>query len=209
MGVHGQEEVLKYSLNWPSGLSLGDATLTSKLSNGGGTMTFSLEALVPGFPVKDTFTSKTAAGFCSVSFIKELQHGKRKTSETVTFDESRKVVVRQTAGGGKSEAEAAGPCPKDALAGLFFVRSELAKGRVAGSQTVYFGAGYQLRLQLVRVETVTVAEERVETERIAATIKGPASEHSFEVYFARDEARTPVLVRVPLSVGHMALELVR
>jgi hypothetical protein len=38
---------------------------------------------------------------------------------------------------------------------------------------------------------------------------GPTSTIKFEMYFARDAARTPLLIRVPLQMGSFAMELVR
>jgi hypothetical protein len=40
-------------------------------------------------------------------------------------------------------------------------------------------------------------------------VKGPKSSFAFEMFFARDAARTPLLVRVPLSAGSFSMELVR
>jgi hypothetical protein len=48
-----------------------------------------------------------------------------------------------------------------------------------------------------------------QADRFSARVKGPASEHSIEIYFARDPARTPVLVRVPFPLGIFSMELVR
>jgi hypothetical protein len=39
--------------------------------------------------------------------------------------------------------------------------------------------------------------------------RGPASGIDFDVFFARDAARTPILVRVPLPLGALSMELAR
>ena len=44
---------------------------------------------------------------------------------------------------------------------------------------------------------------------MSASVKGPASEITFEVFFLKDRARTPALVRVPLALGTFSMELVR
>ncbi len=44
---------------------------------------------------------------------------------------------------------------------------------------------------------------------MVVTVKGPKSDFNFEVFFARDAARTPLPVKVPLRVGTFSLELVR
>jgi hypothetical protein len=40
-------------------------------------------------------------------------------------------------------------------------------------------------------------------------VTGPKSSFSLETFFARDAARTPLLIRVPLSAGTFSMELVR
>ena len=42
-----------------------------------------------------------------------------------------------------------------------------------------------------------------------ATIKGPASEMTADLFFAKDADRTPLLVQVPLAMGKFSMELVR
>jgi len=44
---------------------------------------------------------------------------------------------------------------------------------------------------------------------VTASVKGSASEIGFEVFFLKDAARTPALVRVPLALGTFSMELVR
>jgi hypothetical protein len=47
------------------------------------------------------------------------------------------------------------------------------------------------------------------TDRVVVYVKGPKSDFSFETYYARDAARTPLLVKVPFSAGTFSMELVR
>jgi hypothetical protein len=200
------QETLTYSINWPSGLSLGEATLKSVPSARGWDFTFLIEASVPGFAVRDSYKSAASNGYCSVTFEKEFQHGSRKSGEKSSFDKGK--IKRETSRGGSSELKT-GECARDALAFVFFLRNELQHGRIPGPQTIYFGSAYQLKLQFSGTQPVTIGEARVETDRISAVLKGPASETSFEVFFEKDNLRTPVLVRVPLPVGILAMELVR
>ena len=44
---------------------------------------------------------------------------------------------------------------------------------------------------------------------LTCTMTGPASSIKFEMYFARDAARTPLLIKVPLQMGTFAMEIVR
>jgi hypothetical protein len=56
---------------------------------------------------------------------------------------------------------------------------------------------------------IKVADKQVQSDKLVCTLKGASSILQFEIYFARDPARTPLLVSVPLAVGRFSLELVR
>jgi hypothetical protein len=204
-----RQETLRYSINWPSGLSLGDAQLDSAPSASGWKFTFALDAAVPGFAAKNHYESHAAGDYCSSEFTKRCTHGKRKIAEKTVFDGERGTAVRQTLEGGGSSRITVPACPRDALAFLYFVRRELANGRLPGPQTVYFGAPYQVRLEFGGLRALRVNDEPVEADRVLASFKGPASNSSVELYFARDAVRTPVLVRVALAAGTFTMELVR
>ncbi|MBM3810815.1 MAG: DUF3108 domain-containing protein [Acidimicrobiia bacterium] len=202
------EETLLYSINWPSGLSLGEAQISSKPAAGGFEYQMTMEAALPGVPVRGEFRSRVNADGCSLEFHRENTLGARKTSEKSTFDLEAGKLVRETSGGGKSEV-ATGPCARDALAFIFFLRKELQQGRLPASQTVYYGAAYQLKLQYGGLHQVVTQDTRVEADRLTAMIKGPQAEISFEVFFARDPVRTLVQVKLPLSVGTISMDLLR
>jgi len=203
------EETLNYAVNWPSGLSLGEARLEAKPAGQRRQLEFVLDAALPGFAVRDRYQSIVDSGGCSLELDKQFAHGQRKGHERTAFDLSRAVAKRETLGGGGSSEMTLPACPKDALAFLYFLRRELAQGRLPPAQTVYFGAPYQVRLEYGGTQAVRVIEERVEADRLAVVVKGPASEVRFEVFFARDAARTLVLARVPFPMGVFSMELVR
>jgi hypothetical protein len=210
--ANADEETLRYNVNWPSGLSLGEGTLqTRRAADPPGAKHFmlTLDAAIPGITIRDEYAARATSDFCSIEFEKNSVHGPRKASEKSTFDAERRVLVRVTsAGGGKSEIPIAS-CAKDALTFLQFLRRELAHGRLPGAQTIYFGSAYQIRLTYVGPQNIAVGSERFEADRLTAAVKGPASEHSFEIWFARDAARTPLVIKVPFSLGTFSMELVR
>jgi hypothetical protein len=207
------DESLPYLINWPSGLSLGEAVLSlKKLKSPAGEERLRLElrlnAAVPGFAVMDVFRSEATADYCSAEFIRTTSHGKKKGEEKITFDQKHKTASRETTGGGKSEI-AIPACAKDALAFLYYARRELKLGRVPPAGAVYYGGAYQVRLEFTGTQSIRLGDAMVETEKVAGTIKGPVSSAKFEAFFARDAVRTPLLVRVPLPVGILSLELSR
>ena len=88
------------------------------------------------------------------------------------------------------------------------LRNELAQGRIPPPQTILFGSAYQLRLEYGGAKSVPIGGVATPADRMLATVKGPASETAFEIFFGRDAKRTPLLVRVPLVMGSFSMELV-
>ena len=202
-------EHLHYNINWPSGLNLGEAQLRSVAKQGNLDMELTIDAGVPGFPVTDRYRSKATAAMCAIEFEKDLLHGKKSVKETTKFDTVRGIAVRETKGGGGKTESPIGPCTKDALSFLGFIREELAKGRVPSPQTIFFGAAYTIRVQHAGTQKLTLPEGPVEVDKLVAVVKGKASDVTFEIYIAKDRARTPVLVKAPLAMGVFSMELVR
>jgi hypothetical protein len=209
-----ENEQLRYNINWPSGLSLGEAQLRASMSKptpdapGRLHLEFTLDAGIPGFTVSDQYRSEASLDFCSSEFQRTAKHGPKKTDEKTTFDQQNGTASRETADGGKSELKVS-TCGKDALAFLYYVRQELSQGRMPPQQAVYFGAPYDIRLEFMGTQRIPLGEAQVEADRVTASVKGPSSEINFEVFFLKDRGRTPVLVRVPLALGKFSMELVR
>jgi hypothetical protein len=203
-------ETLHYAVNWPSGVSLGEVHMTATRTKTDEPWAFdlALDAAVPGFGVMDRYHATASRDLCSMTFEKEFTHGPRKSHERLDFDQRQNVAHRETVGGGKSDVSIS-QCARDALTFLYFARRELGQGRVPPQGDILFGGVYQARLQYTGAQTVRVNGKTVETDRVVATLKGPASEISFEIFFARDAARTPVVIRVPLSLGTFSMELAR
>jgi hypothetical protein len=207
-------EQLHYSINWPSGLSLGEAMLKgarekpTPKSAERYDFEFSLDAGIPGFNVTDRYRSAASKDFCSLEFDKLLSHGKKKADEKTTFDPDKNTATRETKDGGKSDVSTTA-CAKDALDFLYFVRHELAQGRLPPRQQVYFGAPYEVRLEFAGTQMIKVGDKPVEADRLNGSLKGPQSDASFEAYFLKDAARTLAMVKVPLAVGTFSMELMK
>lgn len=207
-------EQLRYNINWPSGLSLGEAELGSSLQKPAADaaprlhLEFDVDAAVPGFAVTDRYSSEASPDFCSVEFQRKATHGQKKIDEKTTFDKQAGTATRETAGGGKSELKTSS-CGRDALAFLYYVRRELSQGRIPPPQTVFFGGPYEVRLAFAGTQTIRLGDRQVEADRVTTSVKGKASDITFDVFFLKDAARTPALVRVPLALGMFSMELVR
>ena len=212
-------ETLHYSVNWQSGLSLGEAALRSeKLSaepeteSGGGQAAgwkfeLSLDAAVPGFAIRDEYSSSTDDKLCTSQVQKAVTRGSRKTVEKTQIDSENHTATRETQnGGGKSQYSVPG-CVHDAMAFLQFVRQELAQGRISPQQPVILGAKYDVQVTYAGTDTIRVAGENVAVDRVKVAIKGPMADVTADLYFSHDELRTPVLARIPLTLGTFTVEL--
>lgn len=205
-------ESLAYTVNWPSGLSLGEGNLSATSDTTGWRFELAMDASIPGFSVRDTYRSTATANLCSESLVKKSVHGSRKSDETVTIDRQASVATRRSNTGGDAPgiSKATVPdCIHDALTYLFYARRELGQGRVPPAQEMIFGAIYNVSLEYAGAETITVGGKPDLTDKMICHVKGPASDIRFEAYFDRDPARTPVWIRVPLPIGKFSLELVR
>jgi hypothetical protein len=202
-------EDLAYSINWPSGISLGQAHLHAGRAGAKWNFTFSVEAGVPGFQVNDAYHGESTTEFCSLAFDRNTIHGSHSTGEKETIDRNRGIAARVTKDGGGETDIPVPDCVKDALTYLFYTREELGQGRVPAAQKILFGGLYEMTLAYAGGPLIPFAGKQVQSDEVLCTVKGTASEFKFEMYFARDPARTPLLVKVPFAMGTFSMELVR
>lgn len=210
-GFPFQDESLHYTLNYPSGLSLGDATLSAHKTAKGWDFTVNLEASVAGFRIKDKYTSTMVEGYCSAEFKRDILHGSKSTREKTTFDQEKGTAKRVTefpADGGVTDITT-GPCGRDAIDFLYFARKELGQGRMPPAQTAYFGSAYSVRQNYTGMQVITLGDKKETTDQVIFSVKGPKAEFTVQVYFARDAARTPLVIKIPQTAGSLTLELVR
>jgi hypothetical protein len=212
-GFPFQNETLRYRVNWPGGGSLGEVTLTArKTGDSGWDFEMSTAVGIPVVPISDTY--KSAAGgtdLCTSTLQREISHGSKTVIEKTEFDQTNNRARRQTtvpAGGGKSEFSIP-TCARDALTFFYFARREMGQGSVAPAGKVFFGSGYEVKMVYTGAMDVPVAGKPVVTDHVNVSVKGPASDFTFEIFYARDAARTPLLVKIPVPAGTVALELVR
>jgi hypothetical protein len=210
-------ETLHFSINWPSGLSLGEATLRSdRTAEGtesapGWDFELNLDASVPGFAIRDQYISTANPDFCSWTLDKKVARGARTSEERVIFDPNENTATRETVRGGQiaGTSQIGVPlCARDALTLLQFVRRELAQGRLPSQQPAILGAAYQVRLEYLGTAAVRLGNQQLDADRFRTSIKGPASDLTLEMFFMRDAVRTPVMIKIPLSLATFTVELI-
>ena len=204
-GFPFQNETLRFSANWPTGVSLGQAVMQARQIEGRKwDFELTLDASIPGITITDRYHSVATSDLCSLEFQRDSTHGTKKSRETVTFAQDKGSARRTTTGGGSSDLSLPA-CAKDALTFLYFTRREMGQGRVPLATSIVLGSVYEIRLEYKGEEPIKSAI----SDRLASAVRGPASNVSFDVLFARDPARTPLLVRTPLTLGTFSLELTR
>jgi Protein of unknown function (DUF3108) len=212
-GFPFQNETLRYRVTWPGGRSLGDVTMTAHKADGGGwDFDMSTSVLIPVVPISDKYKSSAAGiDLCSSTLTREISHGAKKVTEKTEFDQKANQAQRQTlvpAGGGKTEFSIP-TCGRDALTFQYLARREMGQGRVPPAGKVFFGSGYEVKMVYTGAQDIPVAGKATTTDHLNVSVKGPASDFTFEIFYARDPQRTPLLVKIPVSIGTVSLELVR
>ena len=212
-GFPFQNETLRYRVVWPGGGSLGDVTLSAhQAGDGGWDFDLSTSVLLPLVPISDRYTASAGGGdLCSSTLQREISHGNKKVIERTEFDQKENRAQRRTlvpAGGGRSEFSIP-TCGRDALTFQYLARREMGQGRVPPAGRVFFGSAYDVRMVYTGALEIPVAGKTTVTDHVNVSVKGPASEFTLEVFYARDAARTPLLIKIPVSAGAVSLELVR
>ena len=91
---------------------------------------------------------------------------------------------------------------------VYFARRELGQGRVPPQQQIYYGGPRSIRMEYAGAQTITADGKPTVADHMLVHLKGPQWSVDFDVFFARDAARTPLSLKVPLSAGAFSLELV-
>ena len=159
----------------------------------------------------DRYHSSTDRDLCSTELQRDTNHAGKKGREKTTFDQKAGTAQRVTLfpEGGGTTSFSIGSCARDAVAYSYYAREELGQGRMPRAADTYFGSAYSVSLAYTGAQDITVANKQVTTDHVNVTVRGPKSDFRFEVFYARDAARTPLLIRVPLSMGTFSLDLVR
>ncbi len=213
-GFPWQNESLRYTMNWQSGLSVGEGTLSARKGESGWELDASVNAGVPGFAVNDKIHSSATLALCSAVLERDFNHGGKKTREKTVFDQQGRTAERTTLfpdGGtvpGKSSFEIP-TCARDALTFLYYARVELGQGRMVPQQKVYFGSAYDVKMEYAGAENLLLEKKQNVTDHLMFTVNGPKSNFHFDVFYARDPARTPLQIKIPLAMGTFTLDLVR
>lgn len=203
-----EDERLSYAIAWPSGLAVGSAAFRARYVDPGWRFEMTLIASLPEIEIDDAYVSRTDAATCSLEFEKHVRHGAKRVHESLRFgpDALERTNLEGDRLAGPGIVPVSG-CARDALAFLYYLRKDLAAGRVPPPADIFFGAGYSLKLEYVQTRRLILEGERRLADEIRTVVRGPASEHAFSVFFGRDEARTPLLFRMEFEGTPFTMQL--
>ena len=84
------DESLTYKIGGPSGIGLGEAHVSAKRGAQGGAAGWEFELKadmgIPGFAIKDVYSSRTNSDFCSTAFNRQFEHGSDGEAHPPTID---------------------------------------------------------------------------------------------------------------------------
>ena len=203
------EERLIYEITWPSGLSLGEAEFTTRRDSKGWSFDLVVNASLPTMEISDEYSSRTDGELCSLELIKKIRRGEKKIDETVVYDQQKLKARRSIAGVDDPVEVDIFPCGRDGLAFLYYLRRELASGRVPPPDDLNFGPQYQVVMTYAESMEVAVAGKRQKADRMLVDLTGPKSQRSFDIFVGKDAARTPLLMRIPFDLGTFSLKLLQ
>lgn len=199
-------ETLRFKLSWPSGVSLGEAVLTSSVSKGQLNLDMTIEADLPIQNISGKFTSvSTADGLCSIQYHRKMMEGSKTSEETIEFDQEAHQAKRTV--NGQTATLPVSECAKDPLAFLYYFRGELAKHKTAQTASIVLAPDKHLDVSGGATETVTVGGRQHKAQKFSASIRYPNTTKSFEVWFSTDGHWEPLIVRLPSSLAVFSAEI--
>ena len=176
------DEVLVYAIAWPSGLSLGEVEFRAHATQQGWSFEADVGADLPLIEIRDEYRATADHELCSLEFEKDIRHGSRTTRESVTFDQQNQTATRRTLGGGGESEIDIPPCARDGLAFFYYVRQQLAQGRIPPPDDINFGGQYQITLSYVETRDILDRGALRTADRLLFDLTGPKSQHSFEIF---------------------------
>ena len=177
-------------MNWQSGLSLGDATLTAHRAASGWDFDVTVNAGVPGFAMADT-TARLDR--CRPLFAgtgpRPQPRRQADPREDHLRPEGRQRDAHHPVPGGRRQQRPSTFPPARATPWRSLITPAWSWGKAAclPAQQVFFGSAYTVRMDYTGAQNITVDEKPTVTDQLMRHREGAESRIShFEMFFARD-----------------------
>ncbi len=198
-------ESLQYRLFWPSSLVLGDAGFETVEEGENLRFTATVEARLPQYSIRFTYTSLTTRELCSIRFQQRMQSGSKRREETLEFDADQQMVRRIR--DGQTQEFPTSRCPRDPLAALYYFRRQLSEGKSAGDFAVFLDHEIGLRIEKLGSGEIELEGRMVPAEHFRGFYSGSREEKSFEFWTRPDSPRAPLRIRIPFPLATFSADL--
>ncbi len=201
-----QGETLRYRLQWPSGITLGEATLRVSPAGKELRLELTVEAGLPQYTLRDTFSAVASLDdLCSIQFHQKIAEGERQREESIEFDPATRQATHTR--GNQTTTMAVPQCARDPLTFLYYFRRELAAGRRVASGAVQLGTSIAVQIAPGVPEPVRVSGQTKPADHYVVTYSGTRGSKTFHLWLSPDAARAPVRIRAPFPLAEFAAEL--
>lgn len=198
-------EKLLAEILWPSGVSMGEATLEARSLQDRIHLTAHVEVALPQGRLLYRYSSTATAGLCSLEFRRSSQRSGKFWEEITRFDpETGMASVTRD---GHTREAASGKCPRDPLTYLYYYRAQAAAGKRPTTETLFLNGALPLRIESNRRESVKVNRIERQGERYRITFPSAAGEGNVEIWLDGATRQTPIAVRLPLPLATFSAEL--
>lgn len=204
-------ENLTYKISWPSGLPLGEATLSA---SGGARqihISLTIDAEFPANHATYSFTSTTDPELCSIRFAVSIRQGTRSLLDDYSFDQQNHQLRRIR--NGRTSVTDIPECARDPLALFYFLRKQAAAQQLGMGQTV--AGSFFLSLEGSAslehdkpAETVPFSTKNAQGDGYVVSYSGGSgAEGIFEMWLRADPSLTPVAFKAELPLATFTAEL--
>ena len=200
-------EKLEYNLRWPSGITLGEATLKATHTGNQMFLEATVDADIPQYHALYTFSSVTDEQFCSQQFRMVLHEGKRIVNDTFEFDQNNHQVHRVRNGRSTTASLSDTDCARDPLALIYYFRQQLALGKLppGASGVLYLGEAYTVHYDAAAPGPAS-GSKAPQGELFNIRVDAPNAPN-LEVSIRNDPQRVPISLRIAFSLGTLSADL--
>jgi hypothetical protein len=198
-------EKLVFEIFWPSGVSMGEATLEAKSIKDNLYFSAVAEVGLPQGRILYKYSSIASPDLCSREFRQSVERPGKFWEEITKFDaDTGKATISRD---GRSREVSAAKCSRDPLALLYYYRAQAAAGKKASSETLFLGAPLSLRIEAKGKEQIKIKQTERRGEHYKVAYPSAAGERSLELWLSDSPAQTPIAVRLPLPLATFSAEL--
>lgn len=198
-------EKLELEIFWPSGVTMGEATLQASNVKDMHFLSASMEVVLPQGRMLYKFTSTTDANLCSREFHQSVERGRKFWEEVTRFDSE--AGTASVSRDGKTREIAAGKCARDPLAYLYYYRAQSAAGKHPSQDSLFLTGPLALTITAKGKEQVKINRIARQADRYQIAYPSETGPGTLELWLDGSARQTPVAIRLPLPLATFSAEL--